>query len=100
MKRTRAPAAVAGEASSLGAVIRSAREKHELTLQQVAERTRLSVSYLSQIERDLLHPSVSTLKRIAQALGIAAGKLMFPAPKAAGGGASSPSAACGEVRSR
>ena len=87
MKSTRAPAAVAGEArGSLGAVIRGAREKHELTLQQVAERTRLSVSYLSQIERDLLHPSVSTLKRIAQALGIAAGKLMFPAPKAAGRG--------------
>ena len=36
------------------------------------------------IERDLLHPSVSTLKRIAQALGIAAGKLMFPSGKAPG----------------
>lgn len=87
MRRARAPAAVAGEPSgSLGSVIRAAREKHELTLQQVAQRTRLSVSYLSQIERDLLHPSVSTLKRIAQALGIAAGKLMFPASKTAGRG--------------
>jgi transcriptional regulator with XRE-family HTH domain len=66
---------------SLGVVIRGAREKHALTLQQVADRTRLSVSYLSQIERDLLHPSVSTLKRIAQALGIRAGKLMFPAAR-------------------
>ena len=64
---------------SLGAVIRGAREGHELTLEQVAKRTRLSVSYLSQIERNLLHPSVGTLKTIAQALGIAAGKLMFPA---------------------
>lgn len=85
MKRTRAPAAVAGDPrGSLGGVIRGAREKHQLTLQQVADRTRLSVSYLSQIERDLLHPSVSTLKRIAQALGIAAGKLMFPSAKSTG----------------
>lgn len=71
---------------SLGGVIRGAREKHAFTLQQVADRTKLSVSYLSQIERDLLHPSVSTLKRIAEALGIRAGKLMFPtarSPKAA-----------------
>ncbi len=59
-------------------MIRGAREQRELTLQQVADRTRLSVSYLSQIERDLMHPSVGTLKRIAQALGIPAGKLMFP----------------------
>jgi transcriptional regulator with XRE-family HTH domain len=69
-----------GEAGgSLGGVIRGARDEHALTLQQVAHRTRLSVSYLSQIERNLLHPSVSTLKNIAQALGIPAGKLMFPA---------------------
>jgi transcriptional regulator with XRE-family HTH domain len=66
---------------SLGGLIRGAREKQGLTLQQVADRTRLSVSYLSQIERDLLHPSVSTLKNIARALGILAGKLMFPATR-------------------
>jgi transcriptional regulator with XRE-family HTH domain len=35
-------------------VIRAAREQHALTLPQVAKRTRLSVSYLSQIERNLL----------------------------------------------
>ena len=74
-KKTRVEEAAGG---SLGGVIRGAREQHELTLQQVAKRTRLSVSYLSQIERNLLHPSVSTLKNIAQSLGIAAGKLMFP----------------------
>jgi transcriptional regulator with XRE-family HTH domain len=70
---------------SLGGVIRGAREKHELTLQETAKRTRLSVSYLSQIERNLLHPSVGTLKTIAGALGIPAGKLMFPAARRPGG---------------
>ena len=62
---------------ALGAVIRHARKQGELTLQQVAARTRLSISYLSQIERNLLTPSVSTLKVIADSLGIPAGTLMF-----------------------
>lgn len=84
--RTKDRPAVEESGGSLGSVIRGMREQRELTLQQVADRTRLSVSYLSQIERDLMHPSVSTLKRIAQALKIPAGKLMFPvasAPKRA-----------------
>jgi transcriptional regulator with XRE-family HTH domain len=62
---------------SLGPVIRRARQKHRLTLQQVADRSELSVSYISQIERNLLTPSVGTLKRIASALDIPAGDLMF-----------------------
>ena len=68
---------------SLGPVIRRARQKHKLTLQQVADRSELSVSYISQIERNLLTPSVGTLKRIASALDIPAGELMFaPQPGA------------------
>lgn len=63
---------------SLGPLMRQARKRHELTLQQVAQRAELSVSYLSQIERNLLTPSVGTLKRIAGALGIATGQLIAP----------------------
>lgn len=63
--------------TSLGGVIRGARTRAGLTLSQVAERTGLSVSYLSQVERDRLAPSVSALKRIGDALEIAAGALMF-----------------------
>jgi transcriptional regulator with XRE-family HTH domain len=73
----------AGVGHSLGPVIRRARQQHRLTLQQVADRSELSVSYISQIERNLLTPSVSTLKRIALALDIPAGDLMFaPQPGA------------------
>lgn len=64
-------------ASSIGGVIRRARKEQELTLQQLAEASELSLSYLSQIERNLLNPSVGTLKRIAEALDLPAGKLMF-----------------------
>jgi transcriptional regulator with XRE-family HTH domain len=63
--------------SSLGMVIRQARTRAHLTLVRVAERTGLSVSYLSQVERDRLTPSVSALKRIGDALEIPAGTLMF-----------------------
>lgn len=71
-------AARADSVRSLGAVIRDARQRGKLTLQQLADSTELSISYLSQIERNLLTPSVGTLKRIADALDIPAGKLMFP----------------------
>lgn len=63
---------------SLGPVMRQARKRQQLTLQQVAERASLSVSYISQIERNLLTPSVGTLKRIAGALDIPTGQLIAP----------------------
>ena len=63
---------------SLGPLMRQARKRQQLTLQQVAQRADLSVSYLSQIERNLLTPTVGTLKRIASALGIPTGQLIAP----------------------
>lgn len=63
--------------SSLGGVIRRARQRQQLTLQQVADRSKLSVSYLSQIERNLMTPTVAALKRIAGALDLPAGDLTF-----------------------
>jgi transcriptional regulator with XRE-family HTH domain len=40
-----------------------------MTLKQLAEMTRLSVGLLSEVERGLAQPSMSSLKKIAQALG-------------------------------
>jgi transcriptional regulator with XRE-family HTH domain len=62
---------------SLGPMIRRTRKRQQLTLQQLADRSKLSVSYISQIERNLLTPTVATLKRIAAALDIPTGQLMF-----------------------
>jgi transcriptional regulator with XRE-family HTH domain len=53
----------------LGDGIRAERLKQELTLAQLAERTGLSTSALSQVERGLTEPSISSLRRIATALG-------------------------------
>ncbi|MBW2700184.1 MAG: response regulator [Deltaproteobacteria bacterium] len=55
--------------ASVGAKIRVKRKNQELTLKQVARRTGLSVSLLSQIERAESAASVSSLYKIASALG-------------------------------
>jgi transcriptional regulator with XRE-family HTH domain len=65
--------------ASLGVTIRNRRKQAGLTLQEVADRAELSISYLSQLERNLLIPSLSTLKRVADILSIPAGQLMFAA---------------------
>ncbi|MBN2497133.1 MAG: response regulator [Deltaproteobacteria bacterium] len=55
--------------ASIGAKLRAARKSQDLTLKQVARRTGLSVSLLSQIERAESAASVASLYKIASALG-------------------------------
>lgn len=55
---------------SIGQAIRQERKAQELTLKQLARRTGLSVSLLSQIERAESSASVGSLYKIASALGI------------------------------
>lgn len=54
---------------AIGANIRQYRKDHDLTLKQLARRTGLSVSLLSQIERAESSASVGSLYKIATALG-------------------------------
>jgi DNA-binding NtrC family response regulator len=54
---------------SLGDAIRTLRKTQELTLKQIARRSGLSVSLLSQIERAESSASIDSLYRIAAALG-------------------------------
>jgi transcriptional regulator with XRE-family HTH domain len=53
-----------------GATLRRLREARRLPLKEVAARSGLTQSFLSQVERNLTSPSVASLRRIAQALGI------------------------------
>lgn len=55
---------------NLGDKIREERRKRKLTLIQLSEKTKLSVSFLSQVERGITNPSVSSLKKIAREFGI------------------------------
>src|SRR5699024_7843861 len=54
----------------LGDQIRSIRKKQEITLKELAEKTGLSIGYISQIERNLTDPSLSTLRKISRALDV------------------------------
>ena len=60
---------------SIGRFIREGRTRQNLTLKQLARRTGLSVSLLSQIERAESSASISSLYRIASALRVRMGEL-------------------------
>ncbi len=52
-----------------GAKIRRLRLAKGMTLSQMAAETKTTAGYLSQLERDMVDPSLSTLRKIAQVLG-------------------------------
>lgn len=54
----------------VGGVIRARRQKLDMTLQEVSEAAGISTGYLSLIERDKSTPTLTTLSRIAAALGV------------------------------
>jgi transcriptional regulator with XRE-family HTH domain len=64
---------------ALGAFIRSKRKLANLSLRQLAERTKLSNPYLSQIERGLHQPSVRVIRLISDALNVSAETLLAQA---------------------
>jgi transcriptional regulator with XRE-family HTH domain len=59
----------------LSARLRSVRQHRGVTLEALAAKTGTTKGFLSQIERGMKAPSISTLMRIAQALGVAVGDL-------------------------
>jgi quercetin dioxygenase-like cupin family protein len=52
----------------LGGKVRTRRREHGLTLTDLSARTGLSIGFLSQVERDITAPSLSSLALIAGAL--------------------------------
>lgn len=61
---------------SIGQRIKNARKNASLTQLELAEKTKLSRSYIGDIEKDRYNPSVSTLELIAAATGVPASKLL------------------------
>ena len=57
-------------ADSIGERIKALRSDQGLTLARLGEKTGLSTSYLSQIERDKTTPSLVTLTAIARPLNV------------------------------
>ena len=53
----------------IGKKIKELRLRNNLTLEELASRSELTKGFLSQVERDLTSPSISTLEDILEALG-------------------------------
>jgi transcriptional regulator with XRE-family HTH domain len=63
-----APPAIGDRASGVGADLRALRKARGLTLTGLALEVGRSVGWLSQVERDLAEPTISDLRRLANAL--------------------------------
>jgi transcriptional regulator with XRE-family HTH domain len=67
-------------------MIRERRRAQSMTLSQLAERAGVSTSYVSQVERGVANPTLSSLKTLAGALGFTIGSLLDDSPPANAGG--------------
>ncbi|MGD1992701.1 MAG: helix-turn-helix domain-containing protein [Anaerolineae bacterium] len=54
----------------IGRRIRARRKELDLSLRELADQVGLSASFLSQVERDLVSPSIESLGNISHALGV------------------------------
>ncbi|MDK2820757.1 MAG: hypothetical protein PWP31_722 [Clostridia bacterium] len=54
----------------LGKKIRELRRERGMSLKDLSEKTSLTSSFLSQVERDLADPSITSLKKIADAMEV------------------------------
>jgi transcriptional regulator with XRE-family HTH domain len=66
---------------NIGTLIRKCRKERKLTLKVVAEKAGISEGFLSQVENAVNSPSVDTLIRICNAVGVDAGNLISQASK-------------------
>lgn len=66
---------------NIGTLLRKHRKEKKLTLKSVAEKASISEGFLSQVENDVSSPSVETLIRICNALGVEAGSLLTQVSK-------------------
>jgi transcriptional regulator with XRE-family HTH domain len=60
----------AEQSPSLGSKLRELRRSRGLTMREVAAAAELTESFISQVERDGVNPSVASLMRITSALGV------------------------------
>jgi transcriptional regulator with XRE-family HTH domain len=56
--------------TDFGKKIRLQRRLKSLTLKELSQKTGLSISFLSEVERGISQPSIASLRKIAQTLGI------------------------------
>ena len=77
VKRDAAPVAI-DPAEGFGSRLKELRRSRGLTLAQLAERTGLSIGSLSQVERDLVSPTIRTVYAVSTALGVSPAWIIDP----------------------
>jgi transcriptional regulator with XRE-family HTH domain len=76
------------DASELGEMIRGRRLARKMSLAQVAKQAGVSTSFVSQVERGVANPTLSTLKSLVEALGSSVGALLEDGDWSEGNGSS------------
>lgn len=64
---------------TLGASLRRLREQQGISVRGLAERANISPSFVSQIETGQCSPSISSMEKIVQALGVTMGQFFLSA---------------------
>jgi transcriptional regulator with XRE-family HTH domain len=68
------------DAVELGAIIRERRHAQGMSLSQLAEQAGVSTSFVSQVERGVANPTLSSLKSLVGALNFSVGALLENKP--------------------
>jgi transcriptional regulator with XRE-family HTH domain len=68
-------------ASKLVSTLAAERQRQGLSMAAVAEKSGLSLTMISFVERELRHPTLDTLQRIAGSLGVSLGGLLVEAER-------------------
>lgn len=76
MKKPSASRAPIPEELALGPRLKNLRLRSHLTLEDVSQRSGLEKSYLSRLERSLKRPSISTVLKLCDALGVKLSSLL------------------------
>jgi transcriptional regulator with XRE-family HTH domain len=77
------PLATRNDTPRVGARVRSLRRERGLTIEQLAAATGLTKGFISQLERDRTAPSLSSIARICDALGVRLSTIFEAEPAAA-----------------
>jgi transcriptional regulator with XRE-family HTH domain len=70
---------------AIGTHIRQLRLASHITLRTLAARTEFSPSFISQVENGLVSPSINSMQKIAEALGVTLGEFFAAAAHGKGG---------------
>ena len=77
------PLAARSDTPKVGARVRSLRRERGLTIEQLAAATGLTKGFISQLERDRTAPSLASIARICDALGVRLGDIFEDEPRPA-----------------